>query len=49
MVRRLKTQSGRNSINLASDRSSQHLDSNDVNGTQIRVYMKKLEQVKGQV
>lgn len=33
MVRRLKTQSGRISINLASDRSACHPDSNDLNDT----------------
>lgn len=43
MVRRLKTQIGRNSINLALDQSAHHPDSNGVNATQIRSHMKKLE------
>lgn len=49
MVRRLKNKSGRKYINLASNRSTCHPNSNDVNDAQIRVHMKKLEQVKDQV
>jgi len=49
MVKRLKTQSGRIWINLASNQSARHPDSNDVNDTQIQDDLKKLEQVKVQV
>jgi len=43
---RLKTQSVRILIKLASHRRACHSNSNGVNGTQIRAHMQKLEKVK---
>ena len=43
---KLKIQSGGKMMNLTSDRSACHLDSNGVNDTPIQVRMKEIEVVK---